>query len=371
MKKAYNNTMLNINNKYFNHITNKNNTQIKDGDVVRYSIMRKLDNDKALVNVMGNKLAALFKNGMTDKGFALVSKKNGELTLTILKNAESLKEARENILLNNRSKPNILVNITENNSEISSMLSQKGIKPSHENIRYFETILKYLPDLDSDKKKFILNAMSNGVYLTVEEIDSLGNIFKQLNDLINAIKNSNKNTEITEILVMLANSVIQGDDNNLADNLNNYINTNANFGIWFMLFDMLQGELSSDNSSMLTLLLKILSSNKKNRNLKEPVFMLPIPFMIEGEIKEVLLYINKDDDRNNKNKLTFVIYDNDESICKIDVIKREDNKYLLNIQLFDKKLYNKVNNLKEDINRDLIIFDNIDIEINYAGIKNE
>ena len=356
--------MLNINNKYLNLITNKNNSQIKDGDVVRYSIMRKLDNDKALINVMGNKLIALFKNGMTDKGFALVSKKNGEVTLTILKNAGSLKEARESI--QNKNNVNVLVNITENNSEVSSMLSQKGIKPSHENIRYFETILKYLPDLDSDKKKFILNAMSNGVYLTVEEINSLGNIFKQFKDIINTIKNSNKNAEITEILLMLANSVIQTDDNNLADNLNNYINTNADFNIWFMLFDILHSncELSSDNSNMMMLMLKILSANRKNRNFTDTSFMLPIPFMIDGEIKDVLLYISKDE--NNKNKLRFVIYDDDKELCKIDIIKDEyDNKYLITVKLFDKKLFNKLNSVKEDIDKELSIFDNI--KINYEG----
>ncbi|TVL57224.1 hypothetical protein A9X83_00370 [Brachyspira hyodysenteriae] len=358
--------MLNINSKYFNLITNKNNAQIKDGDVVRYSIMRKLDNDKALINVMGNKLIALFKNGMTDKGFALVSKKNGEVTLTILKNAESLKEARENIQSKNNT--NVLLNITENNSEVSSMLSQKGIKPSHENIRYFETILKYLPDLDSDKKKFILNAMSNGVYLTVEEINSLGNIFKQFNDIINAIKNSNKNTEITEILLMLANSVIQGDNNDpnnsMAENLNNYINANASFNIWFMLFDMLQGELSSNNSNMMMLMLKVLSANRKNRNFQETAFMIPIPFIIDGEVKDVLLYINKDE--NNKNRLTFAIYEDDKDLCKIDITKDEyDNKYLITVKLFDKKLFNKLNSIREDIDKELSIFENI--KINYEG----
>ncbi|WP_080957554.1 hypothetical protein [Brachyspira hyodysenteriae] len=362
----YNDNMLNINSKYFNLITNKNNAQIKDGDVVRYSIMRKLDNDKALINVMGNKLIALFKNGMTDKGFALVSKKNGEVTLTILKNAESLKEARENIQSKNNT--NVLLNITDNNSEVSSMLSQKGIKPSYENIRYFETILKYLPDLDSDKKKFILNAMSNGVYLTVEEINSLGNIFKQFNDIINAIKNSNKNTEITEILLMLANSVIQGDNNDpnnsMAENLNNYINANASFNIWFMLFDMLQGELSSNNSNMMMLMLKVLSANRKNRNFQETVFMIPIPFIIDGEVKDVLLYINKDE--NNKNRLTFAIYEDDKDLCKIDITKDEyDNKYLITVKLFDKKLFNKLNSIREDIDKELSIFENI--KINYEG----
>lgn len=362
----YNDNMLNINSKYFNLITNKNNAQIKDGDVVRYSIMRKLDNDKALINVMGNKLIALFKNGMTDKGFALVSKKNGEVTLTILKNAESLKEARENIQSKNNT--NVLLNITENNSEVSSMLSQKGIKPSYENIRYFETILKYLPDLDSDKKKFILNAMSNGVYLTVEEINSLGNIFKQFNDIINAIKNSNKNTEITEILLMLANSVIQGDNNDpnnsMAENLNNYINANASFNIWFMLFDMLQGELSSNNSNMMMLMLKVLSANRKNRNFQETAFMIPIPFIIDGEVKDVLLYLNKDE--NNKNRLTFAIYEDDKDLCKIDITKDEyDNKYLITVKLFDKKLFNKLNSIREDIDKELSIFENI--KINYEG----
>ncbi|MCZ9886981.1 hypothetical protein [Brachyspira hyodysenteriae] len=248
------------------------------------------------------------------------------------------------------------------------MLSQKGIKPSYENIRYFETILKYLPDLDSDKKKFILNAMSNGVYLTVEEINSLGNIFKQFNDIINAIKNSNKNTEITEILLMLANSVIQGDNNDpnnsMAENLNNYINANASFNIWFMLFDMLQGELSSNNSNMMMLMLKVLSANRKNRNFQETVFMIPIPFIIDGEVKDVLLYINKDE--NNKNRLTFAIYEDDKDLCKIYITKDEyDNKYLITVKLFDKKLFNKLNSIREDIDKELSIFENI--KINYEG----
>ena len=48
--------MLNINNKYSNIIINSKNSQnIKDGDIVRYSLMRKLDNDKAIINIMGSK----------------------------------------------------------------------------------------------------------------------------------------------------------------------------------------------------------------------------------------------------------------------------------------------------------------------------
>ncbi|MDO6994480.1 hypothetical protein Q5M87_10725 [Brachyspira innocens] len=359
--------MLNVG-KYFNNITNKNNSgNIKDGDIVRYSVMRKLDSDRALINIMGNKVTALFKNGMTEKGFALVGRKNGEITLTLLKDASSLKEAREN-LKNIGTKKDILVNITRDNSEISNILLEKGIKPSHENIRYLETILKYLPDLDINKKKFILNAMSNGVYLTVEEINSLGNIFRHFNDILSIIKNSNKNTETTEILLMLLNTAALNSNNNLAENLDKYIHANANFNAWFMLFDMLQGELSSDSSNMLMLVLKILSSNRKNRNFKETVFMLPIPFIINGEVKELLLYINKEESEM-KNKLSFVFYDDDKELCEIKISEYETNKYLFDIQLFDKKLYNKVD--REEIMNLIKDFENIKIEINLQGNNNE
>ena len=358
--------MININNKYFNLIQNKAPSQIKEGDIVRYSVMRKLDSNKALINIMGNKLIALFKNGMTDKGFALVSKKDGEVTLTLLKDATSLKEARENMHSN---KANVLVNIAENSSEISTLLSQKGIKPSYENIKYLETVLKYLPDLDSNKKKFILNAMSNGIYLTVEEINSLGNIFSKFNDLLGIIKNSNKNDETTEILLMLFNSVAaNGNNDDLAENLNKYIHANANFNAWFMLFDMLHNELPSDNSNMLMLLLKVLSSNRKNRNFKETTFMIPIPFIIDGEVKELLLYVNKDENTNS-NKFTFTAYDDNKELCEIKISKYNEEKYLLSIILFDKKLYNRCN--KEEINELLRSFENIETEINYAGKNNE
>ncbi|MEI0566002.1 hypothetical protein [Brachyspira pulli] len=358
--------MININNKYFNLIQNKAPSQIKEGDIVRYSVMRKLDSNKALINIMGNKLIALFKNGMTDKGFALVSKKDGEVTLTLLKDATSLKEARENMHSN---KANVLVNIAENSSAISTLLSQKGIKPSYENIKYLETVLKYLPDLDSNKKKFILNAMSNGIYLTVEEINSLGNIFSKFNDLLGIIKNSNKNDETTEILLMLFNSVAaNGNNDDLAENLNKYIHANANFNAWFMLFDMLHNELPSDNSNMLMLLLKVLSSNRKNRNFKETTFMIPIPFIIDGEVKELLLYVNKDENTNS-NKFTFTAYDDNKELCEIKISKYNEEKYLLSIILFDKKLYNRCN--KEEINELLRSFENIETEINYAGKNNE
>ena len=181
------------------------------------------------------------------------------------------------------------------------------------------------------------------------------------------IKNSNKNDETTEILLMLFNSVAANNDD-LAENLNKYIHANANFNAWFMLFDMLHNELSSDNSNMLMLLLKVLSSNRKNRNFKETTFMLPIPFIVDGNVKELLLYINKDEHANS-NKFIFTAYEDNKELCEIKITRYNEEKYLLNIILFDKKLYNKCN--KEDINNLLKKFENIETEINYAGKDNE
>ena len=110
--------MININ-KYFNSIINKSPKSIKNGDIVKFSIVRKLDNDKAIVNIMGNKIIAIFKDKIIEKGFALVSKENNKLILTILKNVNSVKEAKENI------KNGISVNISsagKENSQIANLL---------------------------------------------------------------------------------------------------------------------------------------------------------------------------------------------------------------------------------------------------------
>ena len=116
------------------------------------------------------------------------------------------------------------------------------------------------------------------------------------------------------------------------------------------------------------LLLKVLSSNRKNRNFKETTFMIPIPFIIDGEVKELLLYVNKDENTNS-NKFTFTAYDNNKELCEIKISKYNEEKYLLSIILFDKKLYNRCN--KEEINELLRSFENIETEINYAGKNNE
>ena len=58
--------MININ-KYFNSIINKSPESIKNGDIVKFSLVRKLDNDKAIVNIMGNKIIAIFKDKIIEK----------------------------------------------------------------------------------------------------------------------------------------------------------------------------------------------------------------------------------------------------------------------------------------------------------------
>ncbi|MBW5396487.1 hypothetical protein [Brachyspira pilosicoli] len=349
--------MLNINNKYSNIIINSKNSQnIKDGDIVRYSLMRKLDNNKAIINIMGNKVVALFKDGMQDKGFAVINKENGKIVLKLLKDVNSLKEAREAISNNAIKDTLVLHSNKENNTEISSILLKNSIKQSTENITYLERIIKYIPQLDDKKMKFILNSMSNGIYFSIDELEMFENIFSKFNNLHSIIKNSNKNIEKTEILLTLLKEI-----NDTDKSLKNYISSNGNLNIWFMLFDMLQDELSSDSSNMLNLLLKILSSNRKNKTFREGSFLIPIPFMVNNELKEVLLYINRKD--NKAKNLEFIAYDNNKELCKIEIVK--ENKYIINLVLFDKKLFLKCNSIKTNIDKELEKFNNIELEINY------
>ncbi|WP_157151353.1 hypothetical protein [Brachyspira sp. SAP_772] len=349
--------MLNINNKYSNIIINSKNSQnIKEGDIVRYSLMRKLDNDKAIINIMGNKVVALFKDGIQDKGFAVINRENGNIVLKLLKDVNSIKEARETIN-NNAMKDTLVLNSNkENNSEASSILLKNSIKQSPENIAYLERVLKYIPQLDDKKMKFILHSMSNKIYFTIDELEMFENIFSKFNNLYSIIKKSNKNIEKTEILLTLLKEI-----NDTNKSLKNYISSNGNLSVWFMLFDMLQDELSSDSSNMLNLLLKILSSNRENKTFREGSFLIPIPFMVNNELKEVLLYVNRKD--NKAKSLEFIAYDNNKELCKIEIVK--ENKYIINLFLFDKKLFLKCKNIKTNIDKELEKFDNIELEISY------
>lgn len=349
--------MLNINNKYSNIIiSSKNSQNIKEGDIVRYSLMRKLDNNRAIINIMGNKVVALFKDGMQDKGFAVINRENGNIVLKLLKDVNSIKEARE-AMSNNAIKDTLVLNTNkENNSEAVAILSKNSIKQSSENITYLERVIKYIPQLDDKKMKFILNSMSNGIYFSIDELEMFENIFSKFNNLHSIIKNSNKNIEKTEILLTLLKEI-----NDTDKSLKNYISSNGNLSVWFMLFDMLQDELSSDSSNMLNLLLKILSSNRRNKTFREGSFLIPIPFMVNNELKEILLYINRKD--NKTKNLEFIAYDNNKELCKIEIVK--ENKYIINLVLFDKKLFLKCDSIKTNIDKELEKFDNIELEINY------
>ena len=349
--------MININ-KYFNSIINKSPKSIKNGDIVRFSIVRKIDNDKAIVNIMGNKVVALFKNGIVEKGFALVSKENNKLILNILKNANSVKEAKNGVSVN-------ISSAGKENSEIANLLLSKGIKVNNQNIIYYETILKYLPN--NEKKEFFLNAMKNNIYFSEEEIKNLENIFGKIGNFASIIKNSNKNYKLAEILKnMIFN--LKNHDNEIK----NYIDTNGYFAIWFALFDTIYNDLDFDSENngnykeMIMFILKILSLNKKDKN---NFYLIPIPFINENdnELKEILLYINGDE-KNNKYNFIFVAYDNDKELCKIIIEKINGefkNEYLITLKLFDKKLYKKCKETKYIIEEKLKIFDDLNFKLEY------
>ena len=355
--------MININ-KYFNSIINKSPKSIKNGDIVRFSIVRKIDNDKAIVNIMGNKVIAMFKNGLNngivEKGFALVSKENNKLILNILKNANSIKEAKNGVSVN-------ISSVGKENSETANLLMSKGIKVNNQNITYYETVLKYLPN--NEKKDFFLNAMKNNIYFSEEEIKNFENIFGKIGNFASIIKNSNKNYKLAEILKNMIFNLKNHDKE-----IKNYIDANGYFAIWFALFDTINNDLDFDNGNnkeTIMFILKILSLNRKYKN-NSFFYLIPIPFINEddNELKEILLYI-KGNEENNKYNFIFVVYDKDKELCKI-VIEKIDkefkNEYLITLKLFDKKLYKKCNDTKYIIEEKLKIFDDLNFKLEYDGV---
>lgn len=361
--------MININ-KYFNSAIN-NPKPLKNGDIVKFSLVRRIDGEKALVNISGNKVIADFKNGIIEKGVALVSKNGKKIILTVLKNAESLKEAKENTA---NMKNGVLVNISKagkENSETAVVLSSKGIKVNNQNIAYFETVLKYLPN--GEKKEFFINSMKNNIYFEEEEIKNLGNIFNRIGNLEYLIKNSNKSYKLAEILKKaIFNLKI---DKNNKEVLKNYINANGYFSLWFALFDIFYEEFSPKNREALSLILKILSSNRRNNKNEEIKYLIPIPFLTEeeNELKEMLLYIEYiDKDKENK-KYNFIVYEKeDEELCRIIVeriekIEESENKYLITLKLFDKKLYKKCIDTKHIIESELKIFKDLKLKMEYEN----
>ena len=245
------------------------------------------------------------------------------------------------------------------------MLLSKGIKVNNQNIIYYETVLKYLPN--NEKKKFFLNAMKNNIYFSEEEIKNLENIFCKMGNFASIIKNSNKNYKLSEILKnMIFN--LKNHDNEIK----NYIDTNGYFAIWFALFDTLYNDLDFDSENngnykeTIMFILKILSLNKKDKN---NFYLIPIPFINENdnELKEILLYINEDE-KNNKYNFIFVAYDNDKELCKIIIEKINGefkNEYLITLKLFDKKLYKKCKETKYIIEEKLKIFDDLNFKLEY------
>ena len=135
---------------------------------------------------------------------------------------------------------------------------------------------------------------------TEEEIKNFGNIFNKIVNFDLSIKNSNKNYKLAEILKNMIFNLKRND----REFLKNYIETNGYFSVWFMLFDMLHNELYFEdkdnkyNKDIIIMILKILSLNRKDKN-NSLFYFIPIPFIIDNELKEILLYINGDS-KNNK-----------------------------------------------------------------------
>lgn len=356
--------MLNINENYSKLHTNKLSKPIKEGDIVKYTIIKRISKDKAIVNVMGKNLTAEIKGDTPEKGFAKVVSVLDKLMLSIMK---------ENAGASSKDDLNyVQIRHKNENNPITAMLNGRGIKASPENMRYLETVLKYMPNMNEDVKSFIFTAISNGVYMSVEELNTLfsgvfyENLFKEIKKLLYDIKNSNKNPETAEKLIRIAENL--NNFNSISANIKDYITTNGYFSIWFMLFDTLK---LYGRTEGISLLLKSLSANRKSKFLKENAFFIPIPFMLDGQIKEINLFIHSPKSHDEGFRLIFVAYDKDFELCKISVSKAED-VYLIHVSFFDENLYKMYDFIRENVNKeieDLSFKNGISINVEYEYEK--
>lgn len=344
--------MLNINGNYSKLYTNKSSKSFKEGDIVRYTIVRKIDSKRTLVNIAGKKFIASVKDDAPEKGYAKVVNVLDKLTLAVIK--EVAKDVCESSVERSKKDLNSLkLNDRDESDLITLSLNSRGIKATPENKRYLSTIVKHMPNMSENIKSFIFTAISNGIYMSVEELNILfsgklyENVFEDIKKSFYKIKNSNKNKEIAEKLITLSNGIISNEM--LSSAIKDYITTNGYFSILFMFFDTLKSDLYSKRSA-LSILLKSLSSNRKGKFLKESSFFIPVPIMIDGKIREINIFICGKDEESSK--ITFVAYEEEDAICEISLFK-DGERYKISVLFFDEKLYKSYEESKEILFKDI------------------
>lgn len=320
---------------FFNikYIIPDNKKEIKEGDILPYSIIRRINNDKTLVRILGKKLLANMGKDIPDEGFVKVVSIKQQVMLSVIKNDRD--NYMDNVIIKGHTGPS---------KEIFNMLIDAGLKASNKNITYLETILKHLPNLNSIELKFIFQAMSKEVYFTVHEFKNIFNagIFKSIFD---KMKNTNKDYFNSDDVSMLDMPILnRGID---AKDLSEYVLKNGNMSLWLMFFEKLHKDLDINSN---ILFLKLLALNKKNKFFKDNVYLLPIPFLIGDKLLEVNMFVDGLDGDTSKRTFIFRVCDDELLFFDIKIYNLEKSGFNILICFYTEKLYGEYSSIKDDVN---------------------
>jgi len=344
---------------FFNikYIILDNKQEIKEGDILPYSVIRRISNDKALVRILGKKLLANMGKDISDEGFLKVVSIKDQMMLSVIKN--ETEHYMDNVIIKEH---------TGTSKEIFNMLIDAGLKANNKNITYLETILKHLPNLNSIEIKFIFQAISKEVYFTVYELKNIFNasIFKSIFD---KVKNTNKDYFNSDNVGMLDIIVLNRGIN--AKDLSEYVLKNGNMSLWLMLFEKLHKDLDTNSN---ILFLKLLALNKKNKFFKSNVYLLPIPFLIGDKLLEVNMFVDGLDGDASKRTFIFRVCDDELLFFDIKIYNLEKSGFSILIYFYTEKLYSEYSSIKDDVNTGINAIEKkygISIELEYIYGKKE
>lgn len=373
---------MNINEHYSNILkiisSNKRLENIKSGDTVKYSVMRHIEGNRFLINIMGKKIVAEIKGeNIKESSLAKVISTDREglekkLILTVVENEDTVKISKY------KSDSTITKHLSkESDKAFVAMLNDRGIKADNKNIDYIKTVMKYMPNLGESEKSLVFSFISKSIYLNIYE---LTNIFEgKLYSYIKANKaNTEDNFKKTNINLAYADKLkkaiyklfIVSSFNEMKD----FIDNNGYFNLLFMIFDSIHtsdesDEAASENKELeefINLFLRIVSNNRKNASLRENVYFFMVPFVFEDKVKEINVFINEDRESRDLSILFKDVSDGN-SLFEIKIIKnlKHKNVYKIETYFFDEELYKKFNESKysvlENI-QNICLKDNITIE---------
>lgn len=334
------------------------NKKIKEGDILPYSIIRRIDDNRALVRIMGQKLLANMGKEVNENGFAKVISVADKIRLTVIK--DNLQSNIDNI---------IIKGITSSVSkEVFNMLLDAGLKASDKNIAYLDLILKHLPNLSSIEHGFIFTAISKEVYFTVYELKNIfnANIFRIIFD---KIKKSNEsyfdfdNNNVVDMPIFDGNIDSKG--------ISEYILKNSNMSLWFTLFEKLHKDLDSDS---IVLFLKLFALNKKNKFFKNNVYLFPIPLFIDGRLLEINMFIDGLDDKLGKKTFLFRVHEGGSLFFDIKIDNLDESGFDIFVFFYRETLYNEFLSIKDDVRLDMETIEkkyNILIDLGFLYEKGE